>query len=93
MVDNSIFGGGLIRVEGKINFFIKGVECPICFKAFPIQEIAEHADSCASWHVESVGETTTIDEIKIMVFSSIVMVSPTDSTCQEAQLSACSAIS
>ena len=38
------------------------MECPTCFKAFPIQEIAEHADICASWHVESVGETITIDE-------------------------------
>ena len=38
------------------------MDCSICFKPFPIQEIAEHADSCASWHVESVGETITIDE-------------------------------
>ena len=31
------------------------MDCPTCFQTFPINKIAEHADICGSWLVDTVG--------------------------------------
>lgn len=39
------------------------MDCPTCFQTFPINEIAEHADICASWYVDTVGGTSAAGTI------------------------------
>lgn len=33
-----------------------GIDCPTCCQVFPLKDIAEHADLCATWFVESVDQ-------------------------------------
>ena len=42
-------------------------ECPTCFIRFPVEDIVEHADMCASWYVDSddgiaAPETIVVDD-------------------------------
>lgn len=51
-------------------FTVRGFECPTCFKRFPIEEIEEHADLCASHIIEfgddtCPGEATTSDDCRL----------------------------
>ena len=44
-------------------FTVRGFECPTCFKRFPIEEIEEHADLCAS-HIIEFGDDTCPGEAR-----------------------------
>ncbi len=51
-------------------FLVRGIECPTCFKRFPIEQIEEHADVCASHIIEfgddtGPGDATTSDECRL----------------------------
>ena len=41
------------------------MDCPTCFKTFPINEIAEHADICASWLLDTVGGISAAGTIAV----------------------------
>ena len=47
-------------------FTAKLVECSTCFSNFPVEQIVDHADMCASLYVEYDGTTTpeaiTVDD-------------------------------
>ena len=43
-----------VKEEGRTSLITSGIEHPTRYQKFPVKEIAEHADLCATWIVETV---------------------------------------